>query len=311
MPLANELFENRPDFVDAIRNFPKCLPIVPYLRERGDGIAIERELQHLQQEAIEYPERYRQLAAVRYYLQYMLKTCELRWNENSARGVTNQITLLDQIERWRKPDEQVCLVTFNYDTMLETALSTVGVEIQSLHDYIASNRYQLIKLHGSVSWGRRVEAPTELLQKDAWSIVNTLIDGADTLKITQEYHLVDQQPMHASNGSVLFPALAIPVESKLDFECPDEHLQALHTVIPEIDKLLIIGWRAAETPFLELMASRLVHAVRGFVVAGNEDAAAETANRLAEAGVAGRYVGTDGGFTELVVNREADDFLRR
>jgi hypothetical protein len=117
--------------------------------------------------------------------------------------------------------------------------------------------------------------------------------------------------MHASNGSVLFPALAIPVESKLDFECPDEHLQALHTVIPEIDKLLIIGWRAAETPFLELMASRLVHAVRGFVVAGNEDAAAETANRLAEAGVAGRYVGTDGGFTELVVNREADDFLRR
>jgi len=144
-----------------------------------------------------------------------------------------------------------------------------------------------------------------------WELIDTLTNHAHELQITQKYVLVNDYPIHAAQGSVLFPALAIPVESKLDFECPDEHLQALHTVIPEVDKLLVIGWRAAETPFLKLLASKLVHAIQGFVVAGSEDAAAETANRLAEAGVAGRYVGTNGGFTDLVVNREADNFLRR
>jgi hypothetical protein len=68
MPLANQLFDNRREFVEALSYFPKCLPIVPYLRDRGDGIAIERVLQDLQEEAAEYRERYKQLAAVRYYL---------------------------------------------------------------------------------------------------------------------------------------------------------------------------------------------------------------------------------------------------
>ncbi len=38
---------------------------------------------------------------------------------------------LDQIERWRKPDEQVCIVTFNYDSFLEDALPVVGVKIEN------------------------------------------------------------------------------------------------------------------------------------------------------------------------------------
>lgn len=311
MPLANELFEDRPEFTRALSYFEKCLPIVPYLRDRGDGIAVERVLQELQEEAADYPERHRQLAAVRYYLHVMLRECESRWNDNVAHGVTNQKTLLDQIERWRKPDEQVCLVTFNYDTMLETALGTVGVNIQTLPDYVADRRYKLIKLHGSVNWGRKVVTPSELLQKGMWDVIDTLIDHANELQITERYVLVDDYPIHAVKGTALFPALAIPVESKLDFECPQEHLEALHTLIPKVDRLLVVGWRAAETPFLDLLASNLDQPVQGFVVAGNENAAQETAGRIAEAGVTGRYVGTDGGFTDLVVNREADRFLSR
>jgi hypothetical protein len=311
MPLANELFANRQEFARTLSHFPRCLPIVPWLRDRGDGIAIERVLQELQEEAAEYPERHRQLAAVRYYLHVMLWECETRWNEKATQGVTNQKTLLDQIERWRKPDEQVCLVTFNYDRMLETALSTVGIEIQTLPDYIADTRYKLIKLHGSVNWGRSVEAPYQLLQQKMWPLIDTLIDYANELKITQKYTLVDEYPIHATEGSVLFPAVAIPVESKLDFECPEEHLEALRAAIPKVDKLMVIGWRAAETPFLDLLAQNLQHPVQGLVVAGNSDAAKETTDRLVAAGVRGMYKETDGGFTNFVVDRLADDFLSR
>jgi hypothetical protein len=310
MPLADQLFDNRREFVRALSQFPRCFPIVRYLRNRGDGITVERVLQGLQEEAKEYPERYRQLAAVRYYLHVMLWECEDRWTQYGTQGVTNQITLLDQIERWRNPDEQVCLVTFNYDTMLETALRTVGVEIKSMPDYVADHRYKFIKLHGSVNWGRRVEATYELLQQGLWPLIETLIDHADQLEITQHYTLVGQYPIHATEVSVLFPALAIPVESKLDFECPEQHLEALHAAIAEVDKLLVIGWRAAETPFLDLLAQSLQLPVEALVVAGDSDAANDTADRMKAAGVTGLYKQTDGGFTDLVVNRRADNFLR-
>ena len=65
-----------------------------------------------------------------------------------AGGVTNYKTLLDQLEHYRRPDETVCLVTFNYDTLLEDALPTVGLKVLEIADYISSDRYKLIKLHG-------------------------------------------------------------------------------------------------------------------------------------------------------------------
>jgi hypothetical protein len=152
-------------------------------------------------------------------------------------------------------------------------------------------------------------SPLYLRQLNTRQLIDTLIDHADQLEFTRRYELVDRHPIHAVDGSALFPALAIPVESKLEFECPEEHLVALRTAIPEVDKLLVIGWRAAETPFLELLATNLRQEVEALVVAGNSDAATETAHRLKRAGVKGDYVVTEGGFTELVVDRQADEFL--
>jgi hypothetical protein len=241
----------------------------------------------------------------------MLRECEFRWNKNAAQGVTNQKTLLDQIERWRNPSERVCVVTFNYDTMLEAALSSVGIEIRTLTDYISSDRYKLIKLHGSVNWGRRVEGSKPLPQESAWDIAYKLINDVENLVITPQYQLFDHHLIHDEAGeSALFPALAIPVESKLDHECPEEHLEALRGAIPQVDKLMVIGWRAAETPFLDLLAENLQVPVLGLVVCGNKDASVETAISLKTAVVEGEYACIDGGFTDLVVDRLADDFLR-
>jgi hypothetical protein len=108
----------------------------------------------------------------------------------------------------------------------------------------------------------------------------------------------------------LFPALAIPVESKSDFECPDEHLAALREAIPQVDKLLVIGWRAAETHFLELLRQYIQAPIRTCVVAENRATASETANRLRDAGIEGHYVPTDGGFTDLVRKHLTAKFLR-
>lgn len=310
-PLANELFDDRPDFVEIISKLDKCTPIIPLLRRRHQDASVEQVLQELKAQAQGHPERYRQLAAIRYYLHIMLWNCEHTWNHQVAKGVTNYKTLLDHIERRRKPQDRVCLVTFNYDTMLEQAAPVVGINIEEIHDYIAHHNYKVIKLHGSVNWARDVDTPIEdFANRKTWDVVNELINRAPDLEISQKYCMVKTHPVAKSNRSALFPALAIPVERKLDYECPDDHLDVLRECIPQVTKLLVIGWRATEVTFLQLLAERFGPDVRTMVVAGSSVGAEEVSTKLVHAGIAGNYFVSPGGFTDFVVTPQADDFLK-
>ena len=47
-------------------------------------------------------------------------------------------------------------------------------------------------------------------------------------------------------------AIALPVETKNEFEFPEAHLKKLRSVIPEVTRILIIGWRGTEEHFLKL-----------------------------------------------------------
>src|SRR5207247_9160964 len=67
-PLADELFDNRAIFGEAMTGFAMVQPIVPLLQRRH-GQSLERRLQELAQEASDYPARYQKLMAVRYYIQ--------------------------------------------------------------------------------------------------------------------------------------------------------------------------------------------------------------------------------------------------
>src|SRR5881396_977167 len=156
-PLAKQLFEDRPVFRDAMRRFQACLPVIPRLQREE----VEGELENLLREADGYPQRHRQLAAIKYYLQYTLWECGYRWSDQALRGVSNYTTLLDAIEHRRLKAAreapplgsytEVLLVTFNYDTLLEIGLKdALGFEALSIPDYIEEARpYKLIKVHGS------------------------------------------------------------------------------------------------------------------------------------------------------------------
>jgi hypothetical protein len=188
-PLANELFENRPVFAEAITRFPECAPIVPRLRSLK-GESLEAVLQDLQAKAKDYPRGLQQMAAVRYYLQSILWECGTAWKQ-LAKGVTNYKTLLDQIERAHKKNEPVCLVTFNYDTLLEDALSEFDLPIKAFPDYTKKHPfYRVFKVHGSVNWARIVE--NEIQNRnlaDTWSVVHEWIQRAAELRVTDEYVL--------------------------------------------------------------------------------------------------------------------------
>jgi hypothetical protein len=264
-------------------------------------------------------ERQQQLAAVQFYLQSMLFECEQDWKEQ-VKGPTNYKDLLDQIDMWRRElKEKVCLVTFNYDTMLEDALPEVGIRIQTINDYVANPDYKIIKLHGSVNWAHRVniDLPPKLLRPPL-TMAKELIERAALLKenklILRDYHIINR-PL-AGQGSeleyALFPALAIPVENKQasTYECPESHLQTLGVCVPQVSKILIIGWRAAEADFLRLLKDKLGKQVHVMAVNGGKTEAERAVSKLLHVGIQARCDLAEKGFSDFVNSREVEGFLR-
>ena len=267
-------------------------------------------MQNLQREAPQHAEKHRQLAAVRFYLHFMLWECESRWAA-VAEGVTNYKTLLDRIERYRKGSQPVCLVTFNYDTMLEDALAAFGVRIKALEDYVGDDRFKLFKLHGSVNWAREVNTPlTNLANIDTWQAAHELIKNAASLDVSDRFVRVTEHPIGKLGESAVFPAIALPLESKSGFECPASHVEALKSFVPDVDRLLLVGWRATESDFMSLLRAGLRKAPYTYVIAADEKNAQQTVARFRDYGIQFDYVLARGGFTDVINKRELESFLR-
>jgi hypothetical protein len=282
------------------------------LRSIAPGKTLEHELETLQAEGQTDPERLRQIAAIRFYLHYVIWECENRWN-GVARGITNYVTLLDQLRRSRSKDapEPVLLVTFNYDRMIESALSSVNISISEMQHYTQHDDFKLFKLHGSVQWAREVEGPiTNIGERNQWEVAHELINNAPDLKITERFRLVDVRPIGKIDDVPLFPAIAIPVETKLGFECPNDHLDCLRDHLGRVTKILIVGWRATERHFLKLLKEQLTAVVNVQAVVRDKQEAEEVLDRIKYAGISliGHPAAT--GFTEYVISREAERFFK-
>ncbi len=308
-PLTDQLFEERPEFVRARALFPRCLPIIPYFQNLA-GSNVEQVMEKLQDESEADPERMRQLVAIRYYLHYMLTRCVQLWIDSKA-GVTNYKTLLDQIRHLKTSGEPVCLVTFNYDTLLEEVLPSVGVKLPRLSSYV-EGEYKVIKIHGSVNWAREVQARISKVEERApLDIANELIDRCEELQFSPTYEISNDLPIAKSGNRTMFPALTIPVVTKSGFECPAEHVDALTEFLPKVTRLLIIGWRATDERFVNLLAKGLAHETRAMVVSSSGETAVDIANRLRGAGVDARFeIPANHGFTNFVSKREVDGFLK-
>ena len=107
----------------------------------------------------------------------------------------------------------------------------------------------------------------------------------------------------------VFPAIAIPVETKLGFECPSEHLECLREHLGKVTKILIVGWRATERHFLDLLNGSGIGKIPVQVVAANKPEAEEVLGRF----TAGRSFpgeAVEGGFTDYVVSRASERFFK-
>ena len=111
------------------------------------------------------------------------------------------------------------------------------------------------------------------------------------------------------NEPVFVPALSVPFKTKLNYECPSEHIDCLLEFMPKVTKLLVIGWRAAEANFCQLLGLHLQKNLKVLNVSSSVKGANEINGSLQEKGLSGEFFVTKGGFTDFVVNRRSEEFF--
>jgi hypothetical protein len=266
-PLANQLFDERPEFVDAMNEYSQMSAIVPRLRRAAEsGLAIETQLRDIQTEADSFPPRRSHLMALEFYLSEILDGPVRQWIRAAGRA-TNYAELIDQILRNTR-DNPSLFVTFNYDRMLENAFTDVlGWEFsRSLLSYIAGG-FALIKPHGSVNWAQVLQ-DTEILQDRINRAVGVFHHSPGGIAISDVINQAASLPFQ--DGRIIFrpdrgvpnldpwhPAIAIPLDRSKTFVCPRSHLDRLNHDLEHVSRILIIGWRAAEQHFLNVLQARL------------------------------------------------------
>jgi hypothetical protein len=275
-PLAKELFHpERPLFVEAAFDWPECAGLIGEIRASvSAGTGVEIALERFVEYAAEGdPGAIRGLLAMRYYLVQVITRCAQGWSRSHG-NVTNYRVLFDQLERWRwRHEDKGLLVTFNYDWLLDAALGSSGRSLDSIDAFVSRDDYRLIKAHGSIDWMR------DLGIVPARS-PHAMIDLAPEIDFTSGKIVTGS--VDGLTGAV--PAIAIPTQTKTSFECPPEHIEALEEWLPEVDRILIIGWRAQERHFLDLCKRHLAPNpnVEVLVVSGSPESASATISTLTE-----------------------------
>jgi len=310
-PLADELFQQRAFFDPWVRQYPDCTTVITRLR-RHENSTLEAEMERLRVQAERDDHRAAELHAIKYYLRRVLWNCGEQWLLKTS-GVTNYAQLLGEIRLWRDshPGEEVRFVTFNYDTLLEDACRrALRMEIQTISGYV-SRIYKVYKPHGSVNWVRTLD---DSMGVKTSNVEESIIALGTSLSLSSGYHVVTTSDQTHFERHYTYPALALPVNTKLSFECPDDHLAQMQADIPAVTKLLVIGWRAMEPHFLDFWKQPRLTSVpdkisKIAIVAGNLVAAEHVQNQLRASGAEGRFLLSKGGFSEFVTGSELEDFL--
>jgi hypothetical protein len=199
------------------------------------GQQLEAVLAELQQSASTYPLVPSQLMAVRYYLRDLIDETSTQWSRECS-GATTYADFVNRVNAWsHRSGKLVNYITFNYDHLLEYALLNLNLRFDDLEDYIRAPKIRapnIIRPHGSVRWYELLNAgrpaalhtsPDEIIQKAAQLIPsNSVMIGPP------------QNGLYA-------PALAIPVNNKQDYVCPERHINTMHEILRATKFLLVIG----------------------------------------------------------------------
>ena len=226
----------------------------------------------------------------------------------AAAGFTYYGELLERLGTWRyENEEEIALVTFNYDELLDFSLSgQIGMgPFVDFPEYVDRGDWRLYKLHGSTSWSRvlRARIGSSFGPPSAADVIAAGGDGLDfeegvlRARPWGKALKTDEDPM----TTVAAPGIAIPTDQKQTFSCPDGHVERFAADAERTNRLLVIGWSASEPHALQLLTERLP-LVRQIAVADmTREKSREALNTLLDAGIKTNFPAhLQGGFARLL-----------
>ncbi len=308
-PLVKDLFEFRPSFNAILRKYPRAEALSEEIRTKlAAGTGLETLLRQLSSEdnfAIK-----KQYWEIPLYLQELLGEVS---NHFVRFGGTKFDTLVREIAR--SAFKETLFLTVNYDLFLDNALKLMhGTTFSTIDSYCPTGGgWSLIKLHGSVNWGRKLLTPHNP-NPNSVELLNSLegeIDLEDKIHVLRGH----QESSRVIEKEFFYPSLAVPIEGKDEFACPEEHVEKAASFLKFCSNFLIIGFSALDEHVLKQLG--VVEYVRKvMVVNGSTESSMEAIKRIASKNMKFSYEDhTDclynGGFGDFVASGELDRFLAR
>ena len=320
-PFTNGLFDGT-RFQELILKFGEMDEIVSDIRGRifnDSETSLEQILTTLHtQDTKNDPDLYRSFIALLFYLADLFHNISAKY----YRPHNNYLSLRRKL---RQTGNKAIFVNFNYDLLLEQAFHPGG--LKNVNDYIAVSSFPIIKIHGACNWFRQRnikmssdESPLncfDLAMEE--KVAEKLIDPATDLG-DGKYELVVHEysdttniltkpgtnPLHAYSFD---PAIALPVIEKGNFVCPSSHIDFLKTELPNVDRVVIIGWRGADKSLRDILDGELNKRKVPIAFVGGENimSTLSTIGNPIKDYVA---IHDEKGFSHFVSSIEGEEFLR-
>ena len=323
-PLVKQLFEARQAFTRILHEYPLAQKAAADIRPAiaSGPIAIEAFLKdELRDSAFEH--RRRQYWAIPLYLQHLLFEVS-RWDYGSRRGYAEQPDCYDRLVNAALKVDEVTFVSLNYDDIFDQRLFLYD-PLESMDSYLASAKnWSLIKLHGSINWGRRIRTFAGRVPNDDLVLSETFARLGPDMELDDEIVLRDEPGVRETrltegpaHDDVFLPAVSAPLGAEDDLVCPQTHIDHLKNVTGHWDPLdvLVIGYSGLDRSVLELLAwgQRPIRSLS--VVSDNDGNAEATIARIREVveilPLLGdqRAVYWSGGFTEFTDANTLENYI--
>jgi hypothetical protein len=268
-PLVTGLFRGGRKVLEILHRYRRAEAAAADIRRlaaRG-SLVIE---DHLRDHLLRSPHLWerQQYREIPFYLQDLLFTAS---SGAFAIQADNYDSLLNQVMRL----DEVTFISLNYDTLLDDCLRARG-RIDRMEDYIRLDRsWALVKLHGSVDWGRQVTTQFQYTANTLRSQPDLYLDAVADLGDTLADHLTpnfflrrvepglgnhDRPTQLASirvdgDARLYYPALSAPLGADDELSCPPDHQEFLRSTLQRQDSvnLLIIGYSGLDQEVISFL----------------------------------------------------------
>lgn len=270
-PLVTELF-GRIDtgYGDVLREYPLAKLAAAELRGLGGSVAIEEVIRTRYRDS-EHVHDQRIYRAIPPYLQELLHRVSYRYTAFPQ----NYESLVTALLRLR----EVVFVSLNYDVLLDGVLEVIGGPIDDMWWYVRSSgrHWSLIKLHGSINWGRR----SLIDDTDIYYDPPLDLQLDDTIVFRPGRELDRMRGIAAEPGERLpdhlyYPALSVPIGQADELVCSPNHVAFLRERLERTQPLhlLLIGYSGNDREVMSLVRES-GRGIRTLTVVDRDQASAE------------------------------------